>query len=77
MKCTHFNTGIVFSTLIAGMLLITGQLAFAQGGFKPPVNLNSNQSNTPVLNDSYTDEAWLVYTCLLYTSDAADEYQRV
>ena len=62
MKRTRYSTGIVFSTLIAGMLLITNQLAFAQGGFKPPVNLNTNQSTTPSLNDSYTEEAWLVYT---------------
>ncbi|MEP0202600.1 MAG: hypothetical protein ABJ084_00630 [Halioglobus sp.] len=62
MKRTRYNTGIVFSILAAIVVMMVSPLGFAQGGFKPPVNLNTNQSTTPSLNDSYTEEAWLVYT---------------
>ena len=62
MKRTRYNTRIVCSTLVAVVIFLVSQLSFAQGAFKPPVNLNTNQSTTPSLNDSYTEEAWLVYT---------------
>jgi hypothetical protein len=62
MKLTRAGAVNGLLGIVAGIFLLASQMAFTQGGFKPPVNLNINQSTTPSLNDSYTDEAWLVYT---------------
>ena len=82
-KLHSAEAGWIIRDAGAGIVLATGKLAQSLGDSDATVidmaesDALSGAPLAAITARAPGDLAWLFYTCLLYTSDAADEYQRV